>query len=116
MRCDVEGWLAGPGEPVADRAWRAGAPPTGCSNLRCGRCGRQVEDLGQRLLTRRPAAAAWLEVHDHRAWDAWTEPGPEGWRTWVCGCRAFAAHQPLAALQTLALEDDLAWACDGHPA
>lgn len=113
MRCEQDGWLVGPGEEVADRAWARGEPITGCGNLRCGRCGRAVLDLGQRLLTRRPEPAVWLAVYDAQGWQAWTEDGPPGWRTWLCGCRAFPAYRAVP-LETLAWEDDLPWACDGH--
>lgn len=115
-RCDRAGWLVGPGGSVADRAWREGSPPSGCGNLVCGRCGRAVRSVAGALLARRPSAAEWLELHDGGGWSAWLESGQgsRDYRTYLCGCRAFPACR-AADLQELALDDDLRWACAGHP-
>lgn len=114
--CDRDGWLTGPGVPRLDRAWREGEPVHGCSNLHCGACGRRVLHFDGCLLAARPAPGQWAATHDARGWVPFlvSDAGTSEYRLGLCGCRAFPAGRP-AALQRLALEDALAWACEGHP-
>jgi hypothetical protein len=116
QRCDRDGWLVGPQEPVADRAWREGSDPCGCGHLVCGRCGRTVRSFAGALLARRPNPAEWLAICDSGDWSAWLESddGTRDYRTYICGCRAFPASR-AADLQELALDDDLSWECAGQP-
>lgn len=114
-RCDRGGWLVGPGDLIADRAWREGSPPWGCSHLVCGRCGREVRSFAGVLLARRPDPAEWRAIHGGGDWSAWLESdgGTLDWRTYLCGCRAFPASRAVD-LQGLAVDDDLSWECGGH--
>lgn len=116
-RCDGDGLLVGPSDIVDDVAWHRGQPPRGCGRLVCGRCGRGVLSFAGCLLAHRPEAGLWLAIHDASDWSQWlvSDSGTSAWRTWVCGCRAFPASRPVA-MEELAIDDDLPWACAGHSA
>lgn len=115
VRCDSGGWVVGSLHAVRDAAWHEGDAIHGCGNLRCGSCGRKVLSYPGSILRERPSPHEWRDAFDSDGLLSFMKPvtGRHPYTTWVCGCRAFPCGDERD-LDTLSIDDNLAWYCAGH--